>query len=163
MDGYTRGSAVSDELSVRERMRSRARQHSRDQRGPYLTPAWLDHSFVLPASAVAPASADSVESGPSLPAPRAGTPATAVAVPVFERPTSAEVDFAAVVRRSDTGRRAKLATAAGLVLALVGVVVFQLTAQPVAAACAILAGLVTMGAAAVRILIARAPVPYLEV
>ena len=157
MDGFMRGSAVSDETSARDRMRTRARERSRDQRGPFLTPTWLDHSFVLPTSA--PAGENAVD----LPAPRAGRPATPAPVPVFDRPRSPEVDFAAVVRRCDTGRRARLTTAAGLMLALVAVVVFQLTSQPAAAACAILAALLTLGSAAVRIFLGRAPVPYLEV
>src|SRR4051812_29866707 len=106
MDGYARNGAVANGLSVRDRMRARAREQSQSERGPFLTPEWLDHSFVLPVSRSAEV---------TLPSPRTGAPAP---LPVFERPPSPEVDFAAVVRRSDAGRRARIATAAGLTLAL---------------------------------------------
>ena len=83
-------------------------------------------------------------------------------VPVFERPASPEIDFVAVVHRADVGRRARIVTAVALVLTLVAAVVFQVTGQPAAAVIAIVAAVVTVGAAAWRVVLNRAPVPYLE-
>jgi hypothetical protein len=150
--------AVTDQQSVRDRMQTRAREQSGDERGPYLTPQWLDHSFVLPA-------ADEYAE-PSLPSPRGELPvptrAIDEAVPVFERPATPDIDFVAVVRRADIVRRARIVTAAALLVALVAAVVFQVTSQPVVAALAVLAVVVTLGAAATRVLLTRAPVPYLD-
>jgi hypothetical protein len=84
------------------------------------------------------------------------------AVPVFERPATPDIDFVAVVRRADIVRRARIVTAAALLVALVAAVVFQVTSQPVVAALAVLAVVVTLGAAATRVLLNRAPVPYLD-
>ena len=150
--------AVTDQQSVRDRMQARAREQTGDERGPYLTPQWLDHSFVLPA-------AD--ESGEvALPSPRGGSPvptrATEEAVPVFERPATPDIDFVAVVRRADIARQARIVTAVALLAALVAAVVFQVTSQPVAAALVVLAAVVTLGAAATRLVLNRAPVPYLD-
>ena len=50
MDRAGSKDAVADQQSVRDRMRSRAREQTGGERGPYLTPQWLDHSFVLPAA-----------------------------------------------------------------------------------------------------------------
>lgn len=158
MDRAWSKDAVADQRSVRDRMRARAREQTGGERGPYLTPEWLDHSFVLPAKA-APGTI-------ALPSPRGETPVEArpapPAEPAFERPPSPEIDFVAVVRRADLGRRARIVTGIALVVALVAVVLFQVTAQPFAAAVALVASVVTVAAAISRIVLNRAPVPYLE-
>src|ERR1700712_3599029 len=51
MDRAGSKDAATDQRSVRDRMRARAREQTGGERGPYLTPEWLDHSFVLPAKA----------------------------------------------------------------------------------------------------------------
>jgi hypothetical protein len=152
MDLARNNEAVTDQQSVRDRMRARARKQT-GERGPFLTPEWLDHSFVLPAA---------VEGERiSLPSPRGGSPTSAEEeAPVFERPASPEIDFVTVMRRADIGRRARIVTAVALVAALVAVVIFQVTSQPAVAAIAILAVAVTLGAAATRVVLNRAPVPY---
>jgi hypothetical protein len=155
MEQISGESTVVDGADARERMRDRARARSQAERGPYLTPAWLDQSFVLPAGP-----RDGGEAEVVLPAPRAAILNHAPA-PVFERPAAPEVDFATVVRRADAGRRARITTAAGLLLALVAVLVFQVSGEPAAAVCAVVAAVVTIAAASVRVVLGRAPVPYL--
>ena len=158
--GRTAGRATQtdalDQAQLRELMQTQARAQV-PPRERYRTPEWVDHSFVLPddqtPTRVAAASHHPV------PRPRAKAPDP---LPAFERPSSPEIDFAAVVRRADLGRRARIATIAGLLLALVAVVVFQLTGGVAPAVLAILFALVTLAAAAVRIVLNRAPVPYLE-
>jgi hypothetical protein len=155
MDQARSKEAVTYQQSVRDRMRARAREQT-GERGPFLTPEWLDHSFVLPAA---------VEGGGiSLPSPRGESPTSVEAAeeetPVFERPASPEIDFVTVMRRADVGRRARIVTAVALVAALVAAVAFQVTGQPVVAAVAILAIAVTLGAVATRLVLNRAPVPY---
>ncbi len=158
MDRAGSRDAVADQQSVRDRMRTRAREQTGGERGPYLTPQWLDHSFVLPAAP---------ERGEvALPSPRGESPAPAAsprpAEPVYERPASPEIDFGAVMRRADTGRRARIVTAVALVLTLVAAIVFQVTGQPAAAGIALVAAVVALGAAGWRMVLNRAPVPYLE-
>jgi hypothetical protein len=158
MDWARGKETVADQQSVRDRMQTRAREQTGGERGPYLTPQWLDHSFVLPAEVEA--------EGIALPSPRGESPVATTTlqaeVPVFERPATPDIDFAAVVRRADVARRARIVTAGALVLALVAAVVFELTSQPLAAVVAVLAVVVTVGAVATRVVLNRAPVPYLE-
>jgi hypothetical protein len=160
MDRARSKEAVADQQSVRDRMRARAREQTGAEHGPYLTPEWLDHSFVLPAAVEA--------GGVSLPSPRGESPVAVETLDqeapaaVFERPASPEIDFVAVMRRADIGRRARIVTAVALVAALVAAVVFQVTGQSAVAAIAILAVAVTLGAAATRVVLNRAPVPYRE-
>jgi hypothetical protein len=156
MDLARNNEAVTDPQSVRDRMRAHARKQT-GERGPFLTPEWLDHSFVLPAVVDG--------GGISLPSPRAASPVSVEAAEeetrAFERPASPEIDFVTVMRRADIGRRARIVTAVALVAALVAAVVFQVTGQPVVAAVAVLAVAVTLGAAATRVVLNRAPVPYI--
>ena len=145
-----------DQAQLRELMQTQAREQTRPRR-QYRTPGWLDHSFVLPDDQTPTRVA--AASQPLLPKPRAKAPDP---LRIFDRPPTPEVDFAAVVRRADVGRRARIATIVGLVLALAAVVVFQLTGTVASAAFAIAFALVTLGAAAVRIVTNRAPVPLLR-
>ncbi len=154
MEQFTGQDALAAEQSVREEMRARAREQS--STGPYVTPTWLDHTFVLPDQETPPVRAAHSEAV-ALPRPRA---AITPEVPVFERPATPEVDFAAVMRRADLGRRARVVTAAGLVLAVLAVVVFQLSGQPAVAVVAVLAALVSLAAAVTRVVLSRAAVPY---
>jgi hypothetical protein len=160
MTGRATGRAAQvapvDQAQLRALMQTQAREKARPERRQYRTPGWLDHSFVLPDEQT-PARV-AAASHPLLPKPRAKAPDP---LPYFDRPPSPEVDFAAVVRRADLGRRARIATIVGLVLALVTVVLFQLTGSMASAAGAILFALVTLGAATVRMVLNRAPVPYL--
>ena len=160
MAGRTTGRAAQvspvDQAQLRALMQTQAREQARPERRQYRTPGWLDHSFVLhddqtPARVAASSHA-------LLPKPRAKAPDP---LPYFDRPVSPEVDFAAVVRRADIGCRARIATIIGLVLALVAVVLFQLTGSIALAAATILFALVTLGASVVRMVLNRAPVPYL--
>jgi hypothetical protein len=146
-----------DQALLRELMQTQAREQSRPARRQYRTPGWLEHSFVLPDDLTPTRVA--AASHPLLPKPRAKAPDP---LPVYDRPLTPEVDFAALVRRADVGRRARIATIVGLVLAFVAMVAFQVTGSEAAAACAILLALVTLGAAAVRVVVNRAPVPYLQ-
>jgi hypothetical protein len=158
--GRTTGRAAQaglvDQAQLRELMQTQARAQTRAERARFQTPAWLERSFVLPddqtPTRVAAASHH-------LPRPRAKAPDP---LPPFERPPSPEVDFAALVRRADLGRRARVATIVGLVVALLGAIVFQLTGAVAPAACAIVFALVTLAAAGTRIVLGRAPVPYLQ-
>jgi hypothetical protein len=155
MDRARSKEAVTDQQSVRDRMQARAREQT-GEGGPFLTPEWLDHSFVLPAAVE--------DGGVSLPSPRGESPVSAEKAveetPAFERPATPEIDFVAVMRRADIGRRARIVTAVALVAALLAAVVFQVTGQPAVAAVALLAVVVTLGAAATRVVLNRAPVPY---
>lgn len=146
-----------DQAQLRELMQTQAREQSRPAGRQFRTPGWLDHSFVLPDDQTPTRVA--AASHPLLPKPRAKAPDP---LPVFDRPSTPEVDFATAVRRADVARRARIATIAGLVLAFVAMVLFQVTGSVALAACAILFALVTLGAATVRMVLNRAPVPYLR-
>jgi hypothetical protein len=158
MDRARGREAVAEQQSLRDRLQARAREQTGDERGPYLTPQWLDHSFVLPAQGEG--------AGVTLPSPRGEYPATSGSkehdVPVFERAATPDIDFAAVVRRADTARRARMVTAVALLAALVAAVAFQLTSQPVVGVLAVVAVVVTLAATATRVSLRRAPVPYLD-
>ncbi|MBV9832233.1 MAG: hypothetical protein JOZ82_11625 [Marmoricola sp.] len=147
---------LAGETAARDRMRAEAREQSRRGRGRYLTPEWLDHTFVLPDHETPPVRAAHSEAV-ALPRPRAER---APETPAFQRPATPEVDFAVLMRRADRARRARLATVAALALAVLAVVVFQVTAQPVAAVVAVVAALVALAAVCVRLVLDRAPVPY---
>lgn len=159
--GRTAGRATQtdalDQAQLRELMQTQAREQTRPARGRYRTPEWVDHSFVLPDDQT-PARVAAASHHP-VPRPRAKAPDP---LPAFERPSSPEIDYAAVVHRADVGRRARIATIVGLLLALVAVVAFQVTGSVATAVVAILFALVTLAAAGVRIVLNRAPVPYLQ-
>lgn len=154
--GRTTQVAPVDQAQLRELMQTQARAQTRAERGRFQTPTWLEHSFVLPDEQTPPRVAAASH---HLPRPRAKAPDP---LPPFDRPPSPEVDFAALVRRADLGRRARMATIVGLVVALVGAIAFQLTGAVAPAACAILFAVVTLAAACVRMVLERAPVPYLQ-
>lgn len=153
--GRTAGNATIDQARMRQLMQTEARSQTRPKR-QFQTPEWVDHSFVLPDQQTP----TSMVAGSHhvVPSPRVVTPDP---LPPFERPATADVDFAAVVRRADVGRRARLLTTAALLVAVLAIVVFQVTAAPVAAVCAILAAIVAIGGSATRVVLNRAPVPYL--
>jgi hypothetical protein len=153
----TNGNVALDQAQLRELMQTQAREQSRPARRQYQTPEWVDHSFVLPDEQT-PARVAAASHHP-VPRPRAKAPDP---LPVFDRPVTPEVDFAAVVRRADLGRRARVTTIVGLLLAFVGVIAFQVSGAAVAAACAILFAVVTLAAVTVRLVLGRAAVPYLQ-
>ena len=156
MERLTGDDVRAGETAARDRMRAEAREQSRRGRSRYRTPAWLDRTFVLPDHDTPPVRAAHSEAV-ALPRPRAEA---APDVPEFQRPATPDVDFGALMRRADLGRRARVVTVAGLVLAVLAVVVFQLTAQPLAAVVAVVAALGALAATGVRLVLNRAPVPY---
>lgn len=169
--GGTSRDISSDTVRAR-RGRMRAQARGRRPAAPpesdgFQTPQWLERSFVLPLSEPevtdvpsqpVPHHDDYEERLPASAAPESGgEPA-----PVFVRPPSKEIDFARVIRRSDLSRTAIRAAifssgVAGLVLIL-----FLLTGSPVVLGMAIAFGIVTLGAIAVRVRLATAPIPHLD-
>ncbi len=148
--------APVDQAQLRELMQTQARVQTRAERARFRTPAWLEQSFVLPDDQTP---TRVVAASHHLPKPRAKAPDP---LPPFDRPSSPEVDFAALVRRADVGRRARIATIVGLVVALLAAIAFQLTGALAPAVCAIAFAVVTLVSAGVRIVLERAPVPYLQ-
>jgi hypothetical protein len=127
--------------------RSRTDYAVRDDR--YRTPDWLHQSFVLPAT------------GAALPSPREPEPDSSSRDRVtFVRPPAEEVDFAEVVRRRDACLVARRVTAASLLLALLTVLLLQLTGVPAYAVGCFASAAVAVAASLVRLRLERAPVPH---
>jgi hypothetical protein len=159
---------TDDVLDRRRRMRTQARG-LRDGIGApprrrYETPAWLDHSFVLPLTE------PDLTDVPRQPTPHhdddevtspAVEPAEAVRAPAFERPPTPEIDFARVIRRSHLRRTATRTSVAATGLAGLVLIAYLLTLQPVVLAMAIFCALGAIAAGAVSVRLAFAPVPHL--
>lgn len=171
--GDTSKDLSSDTIrALRGRMRAQAR--GRRPAGPpdpdvFLTPQWLERSFVLP---LTEPEATEVPTQPvphhddyERPAEPVTTPAPEFAdepAPTFVRPPTKEIDFARVIKRSDASRTAfRTALAAGAVAGLV-MILFLLLGSAIVLGMAISFGLIAVVALGVRIRLATAPVPHLD-
>jgi hypothetical protein len=172
MDHVSAGEATRDGVGARRRrMRDQAR--SRHAGRPpvsdrYQTPEWLDRSFVLPLTR--PEASDV----PHQPFPHhdddarmseretTAAPIVAPVVAPFVRPPSEHIDFATVVRRSDSRRTAGRLALATAGLAGLALIAYLLVPTPLALG--VVAGLVvaSLVCLAVRVRLARAPIPRLQ-
>lgn len=166
---------TGDVLERRRRMRSQARG-LRDAPGTppqrrYVTPAWLDQSFVLPltepdADDLADATDVPHQNTPhhddeTAPASTGAVAPQARPAPAFTRPPTPEIDFARVIRRSDLRRTTTRTSVAATGLAGLVLIAYLLALQPVVLGMAIVLGLVAITAGAVSARLALAPVPHL--
>jgi hypothetical protein len=124
----------------------------------YVTPAWLDRSFVLPVSG--PREEDR---GPdNRPGTGTGTGTLLAEAPRFERPPSPQVDFAAMVRRADACRRGHRTALLAFLVALLAVVSSVVASSSVAAPLAVAATIVGVASALWAQGLTRAPVVVRE-
>lgn len=136
-----------------------ARRRAESQR--FETPAWLDHSFVLPVQPSDPV-ADASAGG----APAPGAPGLRHAPPRewpdITRPPSAEVDFAAMVRRADAYRLARRTALFTLALTTFVVGVIVLTGSTAALPLVVVSGAGVLVSGVVLVVLSRAPIPHLD-
>lgn len=170
MDQVSAGDTSTEGVGARrERMRTAARglRVTPPQPDAYQTPQWLDRSFVLPLTEpdMTDVPSQSVPHHDDFRAGPVETPAVepgAEPAPVFVRPATPDIDFARVIRRADLSRsttRTAMAATALTGLLLIG---YLLTSSPVVAGMAISFALVALGAVAVRVRLATAPIPHLD-
>lgn len=170
MDQVSAGDTSTESVRARRRrMRATARGlHAAPPRpDAYETPQWLERSFVLPLTEpdVTDVPSQSVPHHDDDRAALLSTDAVAPEadpVPAFVRPATREVDFARVIRRVDLSRsatRTAMASTAITGLLLIG---YLLTSSPVVLGMAISFALVGLGAVAVRLRLATAPIPHLD-
>ncbi len=129
----------------------------------FQTPAWLDHSFVLPVQESAPEH----ETWPPPDDDSAGRYGSMGFVPArewpeFVRPPTDEIDFAQLVKRADIARVARRTTTLASACCLVALTAFLLTGSP--AALSLLWISVCGGAAAALALVFLrvAPLPHMR-
>jgi len=112
----------------------------------------IDQSFVPPLNA--PDATD-------VPDQRAAA-VTGSGDPGFVRPPSDDIDFAAVIRRSDLSRASLRAAWSAIAVGALAVIAFLLTQVLPIAVLAVVCGVVAIGAALLRLRLLRAPVPRLN-
>lgn len=167
MDHATPGETTSDTASDttsarRRRMRAHARglhPGSSPEAEGYLTPQWLDRSFVLPLTR--PETTDV----PSQPTPHHDDfdsfpeePLATSTGSSFVRPPTADIDFSRVIRRSDLSRTASRTTIAASGIAGLTLVLYLLTMSMLVLVLAIVFGVVALLALLVRIRLAAMPI-----
>jgi hypothetical protein len=172
MDHAPTGETSDDSARARRRrMRADARAlHPGASRGSdgFQTPEWLDRSFVLPLTRP-----DATPSVLSRSVPKQSSPhhddyesakpgeQRGQTVP-FVRPTTPEVDFARVMRRSDLGRTAARAAVASSGLAGLTLIVHLLTSWTLVLGMTIAFGVIALVTVAVRVHLVTAPLPHVD-
>jgi hypothetical protein len=178
MDDVSAGEATRQGAHVRRRrMRADARSlHVVEApvSDRYQTPEWLERSFVLPltepeANDVPSQSVPHHDDDPELteesnviPHVEPDEVADPAAAASFVRPTSNDIDFARVVRRSDLCRAVTRLHWATTGLACAALVFYLLAGSTLVLATVIAFAVVSVVAFAVRIRLSHAPVPRLQ-
>ena len=177
--GIVAGGLKARRLDARTQARAARRAIRPPAAGRYETPVWLERSFVLPVRdplvrpahhAGAPALGGLATDMPDQPAPRHEVQLFGASSSAewpdqsseFVRPTSPEIDFARLVRRTDVIRRLRLATLVAFFLGMLATSVYVLTgagaALPLAAVSTLAGCLAWLWAAGSQ----RAPIPLLR-
>lgn len=143
----------------RRRMRAQATSHRASPvPGRFLTPAWLERSFVLPLM-----TPEATDERADIPAQRrvAGPvePPEESSVAEFARPSHQDIDFARVVRRADLCRMVTRLHWIATGLAGVALVLFLLLSSVLLLGLVLVLALVAVAAFAARVSLNRAPVP----
>ena len=173
MDHVPAGDTTSDTVRARRRrMREQARSRhpgsTPDSHG-FETPEWLDRSFVLPLTQ--PDVNDVAQDLPHQPRRSHDddtTPPEVVAdpgpgtSPAFVRPSTPEIDFAKVMRRSDLSRTASRSALAAGGLAGLSLITFLLTTSMLVLGMAIAFGVVALVAVIVRVRLETATIPHVD-
>ncbi|MCW2828484.1 MAG: hypothetical protein JWQ67_2100 [Marmoricola sp.] len=172
MDHAPTGETSNDSARARRRrMRADARAlhpGASPRSDGFQTPEWLDRSFVLPLTR--PDATPSVlsrsvpkQSAPSHDDYESAKPGEQRGQTVpFVRPTTPEVDFARVMRRSDLGRTAARAAVASSGLAGLTLIVHLLTSWTLVLGMTIAFGVIALVTVAVRVHLVTAPLPHVD-
>ena len=181
MDHAATGETSNDSARARRRrMRADARAlhpGASPRSDGFQTPEWLDRSFVLPLTRPdvtgVPTPSVPTPTVLSRSVPKQSAPShddyesaklgeeRGQAVP-FVRPTTPEVDFARVMRRSDLGRTAARAAVASSGLAGLTLIVHLLTSWTLVLGMTVAFGVVALAAVAVRVHLATTPLPHVD-
>ena len=125
------------------------------------TPAWLDHSFVLPVQE--PVDESAAGTMPVQQRPDhddlVAQPAATVITTDFVRPASEEIDFVRVVKLADACRLARRTATYAVMVALLALTIFMLTRSSVVLPLLVIAAAGGVGAASVTLWLRRAPIP----
>jgi hypothetical protein len=174
--GGTSRDISSDTVHARRgRMRAQARGRrsvTTPDSDVFQTPQWLERSFVLP---LTEPEATDVPSQPVphhddfeselVETPTPETPAAGASPgtgPAFVRPPTRDIDFARVIKRSDTSRTATRSALSATGVAGLLLICYLLVQSPIVLGMALAFALIALVAVVVRIRLATAPIPHVE-